>query len=302
MANAVAPETQDEERNNGVIGIGTDGNPVDMDLWKYTLLDDGFFMLNKKETEGDRSPGYIGNFSETGEILGTIPQYISTDNGKSYKAVSDLNDLFRGCSNLKIAPKIPNTIKNMACTFELTSIGNAPAIPFGVENLAWTFGSCTNLVAMPYIPDSVTALNGCFAGCSKITKLLKLPDSITRLDSTFRDCTGLEEVPNYFAMPKNVTTIQLMFYNCTNLKRIPENFKISGKIENVVQTFGFCNKLEGSILLDMTPTTYTNCFQKTSTETENKLKINYTSNCTNIDEIISVSHYTNAVKGELLQL
>ena len=33
-ANAKAPEEQKEERNNGVIGIGTDGEPVNMDLWR----------------------------------------------------------------------------------------------------------------------------------------------------------------------------------------------------------------------------------------------------------------------------
>ena len=33
MKNAKAPASQNEDRNNGVIGIGTDGNPVDMDLW-----------------------------------------------------------------------------------------------------------------------------------------------------------------------------------------------------------------------------------------------------------------------------
>ena len=41
-----APASQDEERNNGVIGIGTDGQPVDMDLWEYTLLDDNTYALN----------------------------------------------------------------------------------------------------------------------------------------------------------------------------------------------------------------------------------------------------------------
>ena len=43
--NAKASEEQKEERNNGVIGIGTDGKSVNMDLWEYTLKD-GTYTLN----------------------------------------------------------------------------------------------------------------------------------------------------------------------------------------------------------------------------------------------------------------
>ena len=74
MENAVAPESQNEERNEGVIGIGTDGKPVDMDLWKYMLLDDGTFILN--DSEEPTEAGYVGTFNENGEIIGTIPKYI----------------------------------------------------------------------------------------------------------------------------------------------------------------------------------------------------------------------------------
>ena len=42
-ATAKAPKEQNEERNNGVIGIGTDGKVVNMDLWKYILLADGTY-------------------------------------------------------------------------------------------------------------------------------------------------------------------------------------------------------------------------------------------------------------------
>ena len=47
MQNVKAPESQDEERNNGVISIGTDGKAVDMDLWKYNLLEDDTYCLGK---------------------------------------------------------------------------------------------------------------------------------------------------------------------------------------------------------------------------------------------------------------
>lgn len=85
-ANAKAPEEQKEERNNGVIGIGTDGKVVNMDLWEYTKLDDGTYGLNTvngldSTGSSGRNKGYRGAFTDKGEIIGTIPTYISIDNG-----------------------------------------------------------------------------------------------------------------------------------------------------------------------------------------------------------------------------
>ena len=74
----VAPDSQDEARNEGVIGIGTDGQPVDMDLWEYTLMEDGTYGLNDEESllAGEtRTSSYKGEFIN-GHIEGTIPQFI----------------------------------------------------------------------------------------------------------------------------------------------------------------------------------------------------------------------------------
>ena len=51
--------------------------------------------------------------------------------------------------------------------------------------------------------------------------------------------------------------------------------------------------------MDTTPSNFINCFQSTSTETNNKLKVNYTSKCKNIDEILANSSKTNVEKGIL---
>lgn len=61
-ANAKAPEEQKEERNDGVIGIGTDGKCVNMDLWEYTLLDDGSYALNDEASlirNNNNTSGYL---------------------------------------------------------------------------------------------------------------------------------------------------------------------------------------------------------------------------------------------------
>lgn len=70
-ANAKAPEEQKEERNDGVIGIGTDGKSVNMDWWEYTLVSGalGYCLNDKNSIEENYSssdqitPGYVGGWS-----------------------------------------------------------------------------------------------------------------------------------------------------------------------------------------------------------------------------------------------
>ena len=100
--NAKAPEEQKEERNNGVIGIGTNGKPVNMDLWLYSKLEDNTFVLN--ESASSSKNGYVGDFSEDGKIYGKIPQYISIDNGKNYEKVTSLYSTFKKCTQLTVEP------------------------------------------------------------------------------------------------------------------------------------------------------------------------------------------------------
>ena len=127
MANAVAPESQNQERNEGVIGIGTDGNPVDMDLWEYTFDDEtGGYALNSEEVidSDGRIAGYRGNVKDDGTIEGTVPQYIKVNNGE-WAPVTSLYRSFQGndttneeLKKLTTAPKIPTTVKSMKMTFE----------------------------------------------------------------------------------------------------------------------------------------------------------------------------------------
>ena len=102
------------------IGVGTDGRAVNMDLWEYTKLDDGTYVLLSEDSIdainnklwNNVVAGYKGNYDAEGKISGTIPNYISTDNGQNFTAVTSLDNLFRNCSELKIAPKLPSTVTN----------------------------------------------------------------------------------------------------------------------------------------------------------------------------------------------
>lgn len=271
-ANAKAPEEQKEERNNGVIGIGTDGKPVNMDLWEYTRLNDGNYGLNTKEAFNNKevggnnenniaTMGYKGNFQD-GKIIGKIPQYISVDNGKNYKEVTNMYITFINCKELKEAPDIPESVNNLMGTFvgnsnlmtvkalpsfvinltstfyecsSLSYIGNLPSK--GLQSMAFTFYACENLEKMPYISNEVQDMVCTFSECRKLKEVSNLPVSLINMDRTFNGCSSLTNVPN---IPSNVINMKSAFYQCTNLIAISN---IPNKVENMNDTFKYCTNL-----------------------------------------------------------
>ncbi len=249
MENAVAPESQNEERNEGVIGIGTDGKPVDMDLWKYMLLDDGTFILN--DSEEPTEAGYVGTFNENGEIIGTIPKYISINQGKTYMEVTSLYSLFKGCSDLKKAPIIPNTVTNMALTFSHTQIDISPILPPKLNVLSWTF-EFTNLTETPIIPQEVQRMYGTFYMCKKLVKIStpSLPDSVTIIDYLFAGCENL--ILNDFVIDENIESMEHLFENCYSLM--------------------------GTLIINANPTNYYYCFYRCSTNSSSDLILSGNSN------------------------
>ena len=139
----VAPDSQDDPRNEGVIGIGTDGQPVDMDLWEYTLYN-GSYVLNDitdiEDTEGiNETKGYLGEIVN-GEIQGEVPQYIKTKTDTSFIGVTNMKDTFLNIDNLIIAPYIPNTVTDMQSTFSRCSnLTDVTHLSNQLVNMKWTF-------------------------------------------------------------------------------------------------------------------------------------------------------------------
>ena len=113
MANAVAPESQDEARNEGVIGIGTDGQPVDMDNWDYIVLDNGTFGLHCINLSNfPIIPNGVTNLTSAfaNTAIVTMPEMPDS--------VTIMNNTFGNCTNLtNIDIKIPSSVKNLSHTF-----------------------------------------------------------------------------------------------------------------------------------------------------------------------------------------
>ena len=263
MQEAVAPESQDEERNEGVIGIGTDGKPVDMDLWEYTLYN-GKYILNDltdiEDTEGiNETKGYLGNIVD-GKIEGTVPQYIKTSQDKDFIAVTNMKDTFLGIDTLKVMPEIPSTITDMQSTFSrCTNLVFLEKLPSSVINMKWTFFQCSNL-EYAELPCKVTNLCATFNNCDNLKTISRIPETVVDMEATFIYCDKLETVPT-----------------------IPE------KVENLTRTFKDCKKLNGTIEINSSNLlNYKECFDGVCKNSNTKLKL--TGTCPILNEIVA---YTN---------
>ena len=169
MKNATPPSDQNTE---GVIGLDSNGNTVNMDLWEYTLYN-GTYALNDLEdledTEGiAETKGYLGQIID-GKIEGSIPKYIKASTDKEFIPVTSLKDTFINLNNdfdeLVITPAIPSTVVNSQSTFsrcgKLTTITNLSP---NTENMKWTFYECASLTSFDLsIPKNVTDMQSTFA-------------------------------------------------------------------------------------------------------------------------------------------
>lgn len=249
----------DQEDTNGDRAVGTDGKPVNMDLWVEWQKNEDGAHLNSPKSGSDAYALYANSkIGDDGKIQGTVPQYIySEEDGKVYPVVS-MDQTFLSCINLKIPPKIPSTVTSMYSTFSnCTQLKEAPVIPNGVTNMTSTFENCRALQVAPTIPNGVTNMSGTFQGCevlqeapvipngvtnmsdtfngcSLITNAPIIPDSVIDMSSAFSGCKALKEAP---IIPDSVTDMSWTFSDCSALTKVT---KLSSAVKTMIYTFSDC--------------------------------------------------------------
>ena len=166
----------DQSSTNGDIGIGTDGKPVNLDLWTYGIqkTDGNMGITLSGNLSCSGFPGYQNsNITEDGKIIGTVPQYIKLTEKTEFYPVINMMSTFHGCTSLITAPIIPTTV---------TWMGG-------------TFSGCTNLITAPTISSSVTGMPQTFYNCIKLQGTIKIDANPTRYDGCFKSAategTGL---------------------------------------------------------------------------------------------------------------
>ena len=179
-----------EQLSSEYIAIGTDGKPVNMDLWNPTKLEDGRFSLGSESNYGYKKT-YLQDCVD-GRISGTVPQYIYNEELGCFKEVIRMFYTFQNHEDLKYAPEIPNSVTIMKSTFErCTNLTEAPVIPSSVTDMSSTFSNCTGLTEAPVIPSGVTDMGWTFSGCTGLTEAPVIPNSVTDMYGTFEGCTSL---------------------------------------------------------------------------------------------------------------
>ena len=244
LANA---QKHPEQKASTAIGVGTDGRSVNMDLWEFTLLDDGTYALNDSESvapTGTRTAGYTGNIVD-GKIEGTIPQYIKDESDGSFIEVTSIQWLFYQKTELATSPKIPDTITNMYNTFNgCTNLITVGEIPDSVTNMQGTFNGCTSLTTVTSLPNNLENMSYTFQNCSKLITVCDIPNNVTNMQGTFLKCTSLIIAPE---ISSSVTNMHLTFQNCTNLTTVGI---IPNSVIDMHSTFNGCTNLQGEIIIN----------------------------------------------------
>lgn len=188
-----AKKHPDQDPLNPDIGIGTDGQPVNLNLWKYYVDDADELHLGKLDTSGYAyysNVGYLGEITN-GEIEGKIPQYIKI-NGKAYPT-KHLDFTFKNLTTLAKSPEIPSTVISMYGTFYgCTTLQQMPELPENLQKLSGTFKMCTALNSVTTIPEKVDFmgsskgdLNGVFSNCSNLSGTLTIDTNCTSFYNFF---------------------------------------------------------------------------------------------------------------------
>lgn len=198
-----------QSTTNGDIGIGTDGKPVNLNLWTYEVINGNEIRLSNNGGSGDGNPGYQNSNIVEGKIIGTVPQYIKISGNSDFYEVTSMFCTFNRCTNLTIAPKIPSSVTDMESAFQRTSLEVAPTMPSKVTNMTHTFYKCSTLTIAPTIPSSVTDMNYTFYECTGLKTAPTIPSGVTDMYGTFSSCTNLQGTLEINANPTTYT-------NCFN--------------------------------------------------------------------------------------
>lgn len=195
----------------------------------------------------------------------------------AYDAVATGNcsfiSLFKGCSVLTSAPKLPATALKNSCYRQMfegcTALTQAPVLPATeLQDLCYysMFKGCTALTQAPNLPATELKDNcysWMFSGCTELTQAPTLSAKVLEwycYRNMFESCKSLVKAP---ALP--ATTLQPycylgMFKNCTKLTEAPELEAMKMESSSYKSMFEGCTSLVNAPALPATELNI-NCYQ-----------------------------------------
>ena len=182
-------------------------------------------------------------------------------------------NMFRDCTALTTAPKLPATTLSRCCYQHMfngcTSLTTAPKLPATtLDNYCYQymFNGCSSLTTAPKLPATTLAeycYQHMFRDCTALTTAPKLP--ATTLASgcyqyIFRGCTSLTTAPKLPATTLASGCYSGMFYGCTALTTAPELPATTLAIQCYHYMFVSCSSLTTAPKLPAT-TLASGCYQ-----------------------------------------
>ncbi|MBQ3469033.1 MAG: BspA family leucine-rich repeat surface protein [Bacilli bacterium] len=240
--------------------------------------------------------------------------------GWDVRKVQDMERTFSSCNQITTLQPLSG--------WQTNSVTN-------VFNMFFMCRSVTNLSGLEnFNLSSLTSLKAMFNGCTGITNVDALSgwntSNITNMEGVFSSCQGLENVNGLANWnTSNVTNMASMFYynstltsleplkkwNTSNVTNMANTFRGCQKLESVegidqwdlrkvastTSMFQAASKISGTIKLSKRPTSYGDMFRDAATAEGSELIVNYTSDVTNIDNLINTkSSNSHVTKGELV--
>ena len=209
-------------------------------------------------------------------------------------SVVTMRSTFSGCSGLQVAPDLSNAsnVTDMTETFKNTSIktyaGSTDAdgdfskyiLPANLINMSDTFRGCKMMVLPPVIPSSVTKMSYTFEYCTSLEVAPVIPSGVTSLRWTFTQCSALRTYVGStdadgdfsgYLIPSVVEDMNSTFYGCKSITTAPV---IPESVTSLYQAFYNCTALTGTITINASPSSYTDCLKYTSISSINGTSTN----------------------------
>lgn len=143
--------------------------------------------------------------------------------------------MFEGCTSLEQAPDLPATELKESCYLSMftgcTALTQAPNLPATkLQNYCYQsmFSGCRALTQAPTLSAEDLGWN-CysymFEGCISLKKAPALPATTLKVRcylGMFKGCTSLTEAPELKAMKMEASSYKYMFAGCTSLEKAPK--------------------------------------------------------------------------------
>ncbi len=179
--------------------------------------------ISKLKIDGDAS-GFFKDFTSLKVVEGLEDKVDVTN-------VTDISELFSGCTSLEVARLNPNT----------ENVTEMDKVFYGCENLREVhIGSNLKL-------NKVTNLESAFEGCKKLTTLdmgIASFSSVQNLKNAFKDCESLPLFSFDICDTPTLATTSGMFSGCKNLRKIYVNDNFQG-----LQHIAYDNMFDGCVNL-----------------------------------------------------